>query len=50
MIANRNRGAERTYGYSAADAVGRHISFCYPPEKRMKVHAFLQKIANGEAQ
>jgi PAS domain S-box-containing protein len=49
MIANRNRGAERTYGYSAADAVGRHISFCYPPEKRMKVHAFLQKIANGEA-
>ena len=44
-----NRGAERIYGYSAIEALGRHISFCYPPEKSTKVHGFLQRVANGEA-
>jgi len=47
-VTSWNRGAERIYGYSAAEALGRHISFCYPPENRTKVHAFLQRIANGE--
>ena len=48
-ITSWNRGAERMYGYSAAEAVGRHISFCYPPEKRAEFHAILQRIANGKA-
>jgi diguanylate cyclase (GGDEF)-like protein/PAS domain S-box-containing protein len=48
-VTSWNCGAERIYGYSAAEAQGRHISFCYPPEKSTKVHAFLQRIANGEA-
>ncbi|MGA9804023.1 MAG: PAS domain S-box protein [Terriglobales bacterium] len=48
-VTSWNRGAEQTYGYSAAEALGRHISFCYPPERRTKVNAFLQRIANGEA-
>jgi diguanylate cyclase (GGDEF)-like protein/PAS domain S-box-containing protein len=47
-VTSWNRGAERIYGYSAAEALGRHISFCYPPENRTKVHAFLQRIANGK--
>ena len=47
-VSSWNRGAERIYGYSAAEALGRHISFCYPPEKRTKVDAFLQRIAKGE--
>jgi len=49
IVNSWNRGAERIYGYSAAEALGRHISFCYPPERRTKVQAFLQKITNGEA-
>ena len=48
-VTSWNRGAERIYGYSAVEALGRHISFCYPPEKRIKVNAFLQRVANGEA-
>ena len=44
-----NRGAERIYGYSAAEALGRHFSFCHPPEKRTNVGAFLQRIINVEA-
>src|ERR1019366_1333199 len=48
-VTSWNRGAERIYGYSAVETLGRHISFCYPPEKRKKVHAFLQRLSNGEA-
>jgi PAS domain S-box-containing protein len=48
-VTSWNRGAERIYGYSAVETQGRHISFCYPPEKCTEVHAFLQRIANGEA-
>ena len=48
-VTSWNRGAERIYGYPAAEALGRHISFCYPPEKRTKIPAFLQRIAHGEA-
>ena len=47
-ITSWNRGAERIYGYSAVEALGRHISFCYQPEKRAKAHTFLQRIADGE--
>ncbi len=49
IVTSWNRGAERIYGYSAAEALGRHISFCYPPEEHTKVHAFLQRVANGES-
>ncbi len=31
-ITSWNAGAERLYGYSAAAAIGKHISFLYPPE------------------
>jgi diguanylate cyclase (GGDEF)-like protein/PAS domain S-box-containing protein len=48
IVTSWNRGAERIYGYSVVEALGRHISFCYLPEQRTKVHAFLQRIANGE--
>ncbi len=44
-----NRGAERSYGYSATEALGRHISFVIPTEKHAGIPALLQKIANGEA-
>jgi diguanylate cyclase (GGDEF)-like protein/PAS domain S-box-containing protein len=48
-VTSWNRGAERMYGYSALEAVGRHISFCYLPEKCREVRAFLQRILNDEA-
>src|SRR5450755_3339859 len=48
-VTSWNHGAERIYGYSAVEALGQHISFCVPPEKRTEVHTFLQRIANGEA-
>src|ERR1017187_141617 len=48
-VTSWNHGAERIYGYSAVEALGQHISFCVPPEKRTELHTFLQRIANGEA-
>ena len=47
-VTSWNGGAERTYGYSAAEAMGRHISFCAPPERRSEVDAVVQKIRAGE--
>jgi diguanylate cyclase (GGDEF)-like protein/PAS domain S-box-containing protein len=43
-----NAGAERTYGYSAAEALGHHISFCVPPERRSELDVVVQKITAGE--
>ena len=37
-VTSWNRGAERIYGYSAVEALGRHILFCYPPEKLSLIH------------
>lgn len=34
-----NMGAQRMFGYTAEEAVGRHISFVYPPEQ----HQFLRE-------
>jgi two-component system cell cycle sensor histidine kinase/response regulator CckA len=34
-----NQGADRLFGFSASEALGRHISFVYPPDQ----HGFLQR-------
>ncbi len=47
-VTSWNRGAERTYGYSSAEALGHHISFCVPPERRSELDDLLQKIGRGE--
>jgi len=48
IVTSWNRGAERIYGYSALEALGRHISFSFSPEKHAELHVLWQKIANGE--
>jgi PAS domain S-box-containing protein len=37
-VTSWNRGAERLYGYTANETIGKHIGFLYPPEE----HEFLQ--------
>jgi PAS domain S-box-containing protein len=43
-IASWNRGAEKLHGYSAAEAVGRHVSFIYPPDEQERVFALRARL------
>jgi PAS domain S-box-containing protein len=48
MITSWNEGAERMFGYSAAEAVGRHISMIAPPDHRQEMVEILERIRGGE--
>jgi PAS domain S-box-containing protein len=47
-ITNWNSGAEKLYGYSVEEAVGRSISILFPLELRDEMPEILQKIRRGE--
>jgi PAS domain S-box-containing protein len=48
MITSWNAGAERIYGYTAEEAVGRHISFLVPPHQADEIPSILERIRRGE--
>ena len=48
-ILSWNPGAERLYGYTAEEAVGRNISILAPPEGIDEVRSILARVARGEA-
>ena len=48
IITSWNKGAERIYGYSAEEALGRPISMLVPPERPDEVPEILEKIGRGE--
>jgi PAS domain S-box-containing protein len=47
-IRSWNRGAERLYGYSAHDAIGRNVRMLAPTEKQEEVSCILRRVALGE--
>lgn len=47
VITSWNPGAERIYGYSAAEAIGRHFSFLIPEHLRNEEESLLAAIAAG---
>src|SRR5690606_26206644 len=48
IILTWNRGAERLYGYSADEIVGRQIGLLVPPESRDELAAIMERIKRGE--
>jgi PAS domain S-box-containing protein len=48
IICSWNRGAERIFGYSAAESLGRHISMLAPPDRVSETSTILAKISHGE--
>src|SRR5579864_1154419 len=47
-ITSWNRGAERIYGYSAGEMIGRNISLIVPDDRPTEIPELLRKIARGE--
>ncbi len=48
IIQSWNHGAERIFGYSAEEAVGRSILMLFPPERVEEEAAILRRIGSGE--
>lgn len=48
VITTWNPAAERLYGYSAEEAVGRHVSFLMPEDLRHEADAILARVRQGE--
>jgi PAS domain S-box-containing protein len=48
VIRTWNAGAERLFGYTAAEAVGRPITLIIPPERLDEEHEILARIRGGE--
>lgn len=43
-----NRGAEQLYGYTASEAVGRHVSMLVPETRRGEDRSILERVMAGE--
>jgi PAS domain S-box-containing protein len=48
VITSWNRGAERLFGYTAAEAVGHHISLIVPEDRRAEEEDVLARLRRGE--
>src|SRR3989442_556653 len=48
VITSWNRGAERIFGWTAAEAVGRHITLIIPRERHAEEDEVLARIRRGE--
>jgi PAS domain S-box-containing protein len=49
VITSWNQGAERLFGYTALEAIGRHITLIIPADRRAEEDDVLAKIRRGEA-
>jgi PAS domain S-box-containing protein len=48
IIVSWNRGAEKIYGYTAAEAVGQPITLLTPPERRQEPAELIERVRRGE--
>jgi PAS domain S-box-containing protein len=48
IITSWNRGAEKIFGYTAAEAIGQPLLILLPPERRHEEAEILARIARGE--
>jgi two-component system, LuxR family, sensor kinase FixL len=46
-IVSWNRGAERLYGYTAREVIGRSITLLMPPDRQHELEAVLERVRSG---
>ena len=49
VITTWNPAAERMYGYTRAEAIGRDLSLIVPPERQAEKHAIIERIMGGQS-
>jgi PAS domain S-box-containing protein len=49
IVTSWNHGAERLFGYPAAEIVGQSITVLIPPQRQMEEVTILEKVARGES-
>ena len=48
VIVSWNRGSERLWGYTAAEAIGRHITIVFLPDRKPDFRAGIEKVERDE--
>ncbi len=48
-ILSWNKGAEKIYGYTTEEIMGKHITKIVPPEKAQEIEIILDKVKKGES-
>jgi diguanylate cyclase (GGDEF)-like protein/PAS domain S-box-containing protein len=48
VITSWNRGAEKIYGYTRGEVVGRDLSFLLPPERQAEIQAIMERVLSGQ--
>jgi diguanylate cyclase (GGDEF)-like protein/PAS domain S-box-containing protein len=48
VITSWNKGAEQMFGYTAKEAVGRHITLIIPPDRRDEEATILKRVKRGD--
>jgi PAS domain S-box-containing protein len=48
VITSWNPAAELLYGFSAEEAVGQHVSFLMPEERKHEEREILERVCRGE--
>ncbi len=48
MITTWNRGAERIFGYTAEEAIGKRITLIIPPDRQAEENEILRRVGSGE--
>jgi len=48
VLTSWNPAAERLYGWTAAEAIGQHVSFLVPPDKSVERAGIMERVRAGE--
>ncbi len=48
IITSWNKGAEKLYGYTAGEVIGRSITIIAPPARKQEITSFLETLRRGE--